>query len=119
MDTAIIFVCPSSDPCFVGLLYTLLVDNFPTYKLFPDSKDPLNSTIYIVDETFQRQSFGVVSLKHKHVIEIGIQLNGFSDIPSNMRIKKQMQNGIIFTPSTYEEPYDEIVKLVTKILNKF
>ena len=118
MDTAIIFVCPSSDPFFVELLYTLLLDNFPTYKLFPLSKDPLNSSIYIVDETFQRQAFGIVSLKHKHVTEIGIQLDSFNDIPPNMRIKKQMQNGIVFTPSFYKKPFEEIVKIVTRILNK-
>ena len=119
MDTAIIFVCPSSDPCFAGLLYTLLLDNFPAYKLFPDSKDPFNSSLYIIDESIQRQTFGFASLKHKHVTEIGIQLNDFNDIPSNTRIKKQMQNGFIFTPSFYEEPYDELVKIITKILNKF
>lgn len=119
MDTAIIFVCPSSDPYFVELLYTLIVDNFPTHKLFPFSKDPFNSSMYIIDETIQRQTFGIASLKHKHVTEIGIQLDDFSNIPSNMRIKKQMQNGIIFTPRFYEEPYEELVKIITKILNKF
>lgn len=119
MDTAIIFVCPSSDPFFVELLYALLLDNFSAYKLFPLSKDPLNSTIYVIDETIQRQTFGIVSKKHKHVTEIGIQLDRFSDIPSNTRIKKQMQNGIVFKPSFYEEPYDELVKIITRILNKF
>lgn len=118
MDTAIIFVCPSSDPFFVELLYVLIVDNFPNYKLFPFSKDPFNSSIYIIDESIQRQTFKIASLKHKHVTEIGIQLDGFCDIPSNVMIKKQMQNGIIFTPRLFEEPYDELVKIITRILNK-
>lgn len=119
MDTAVIFVCPSTDPFFAEILRILVVKNFPAYKLFPSSEDPFNSSIYIIDETIQRQTFGIASLKHKHVTEIGIQLDCFSDIPANTRIKKQMQNGIIFTPKFYEDPYDELIKIVTNILNKF
>ena len=119
MDTAIVFVCPSSDPFFVELLYILLTENFPECKLFPFSKDPFNSSMYIIDETIQRQTFKIASLKHKHVTEIGIQLDGFNDIPSNVMIKKQMQNGIIFTPKFYEDPYEELIKIITNILNKF
>ena len=119
MNTAIIFVCPSSDPFFAELLYALIIENFPAYKLFPFSKDPFNSSLYIIDESIQRQTFEFASLKHKHVTEIGIQLDGFNDIPSNVMIKKQMQNGIIFTPRFYEEPYDELIKIIDKILNKF
>ena len=117
MSTAIIFVCPSSDPYYVGLLTNLLREDYPNKKIFPLNKDPFNADFYIIDETIQKETWNAAIRKHKHVYEICIIMPFFNDIPIHSRMRNQIHHGKFFTPQDYDYPAEELEIIIENILD--